>query len=73
LLCDVTRDECRALNNKLQPMLGYVNKLRQRMQDKGFPLDDPLWLSVSSAQRAMLDVITELRCRSVRTTPKRDQ
>jgi hypothetical protein len=32
----------RALQEKLAPMLGYLNKLRHRMQNRGFPHDDPL-------------------------------
>ena len=47
---DLTRDQARALLVKLEPMLDYLNKLRHRMQSKGFPLDDPLWLTVSKAQ-----------------------
>jgi hypothetical protein len=68
---DLTRDQARALKNMLQPMLGYLNKLQHRMQNKGFPLDDPLWLLVSCAQRSMQDLITDLRRRSTKPLPKR--
>jgi hypothetical protein len=71
---DLTRNQARALQNKLEPMLAYINKLRHRMQNKGFPLDDQLWVSVSSAHEAMQKLITELRCgdyRPARRLPHR--
>lgn len=43
-------------------MLGYLNQLRHRMQNKAFPLDDPLWELVSRAQKLMQDLVTEVRC-----------
>jgi hypothetical protein len=45
-------------------MLDYLNKLQHRMQNKGFPLDDPLWELVSRAQAKMQNLITEIRRRS---------
>jgi hypothetical protein len=59
---DLTRDQAKAVQQKLEPMLAYLNKLRHRMQNKGFPLDDQLWITVSKAQQAMQDLMTELRC-----------
>jgi hypothetical protein len=63
---DLTRDQTRALQERLEPMLAYLNKLRRRMQNKGFPLDDELWIAASNAQDAMQKLITELRCREYR-------
>jgi hypothetical protein len=59
---DLTRDQAKAVQQKLEPMLAYLNKLQHRMQNKGFPLDDQLWVTVSKAQQAMQDLVTELRC-----------
>jgi hypothetical protein len=73
---DLTRDQARALLVKLEPMLAYLNKLRHRMQNKGFPLDDQLWVSASQAQEAMQQLITELRCgdyRPGRQLPQRSK
>jgi hypothetical protein len=71
---DLTREQAKALQDRLDPMLAYLNKLRHRMQNKGFPLDDPLWLTVSKAQEALMQLMTELRCGTYRTRrplPKR--
>jgi hypothetical protein len=71
---DLTRQQATALQSKLEPMLAYLNKLRHRMQNKGFPLDDQLWVAVSKAQQVMQDLVTELRCgdyKGKRPTPKR--
>ena len=63
---DLTREQARALQDRLHPMLAYLNKLQHRMQSKGFPLDDPLWVTVSKAQQAIQELITELRCGNYR-------
>ena len=39
---DLTRDQARALKNKLQPMLGYLGRLKRRMMRRGFLNADPL-------------------------------
>jgi hypothetical protein len=50
---DLTRDQARALKNKLQPMLGYLNRLKKRMTYRGFPPDDELLRLVCQAETAM--------------------
>jgi hypothetical protein len=71
---DLTHEQAKALQDKLEPMLYYLNKLQHRMQNKGFPLDDQLWVTVSKAQRAMQDLVTELRCGGrERSLTKRDK
>jgi hypothetical protein len=50
---DLTRDQARALKNKLQPMLGYLNRRKRRMDRKGFPPDDPLLAAACRAEDAM--------------------
>jgi hypothetical protein len=50
---DLTRDQARALKNKLGPMLGYLNRLKKRMNNKGFPPDDELLRAVCKAEMAM--------------------
>jgi hypothetical protein len=50
---DLTRDQARALKNKIHPMLGYLTKLRKRMAYKGFTQDDPLLKVVQRAEMAM--------------------
>jgi hypothetical protein len=51
--CDLTKDQARAHKNKLQPMLGYLGRLKRRMVRRGFPNDDPLLAAVVKAEDAM--------------------
>jgi hypothetical protein len=48
---DLNRYQAKAIQQTLEPLLAYLKKLRHRMQNKGFPLDDQLWVSVSNARR----------------------
>jgi hypothetical protein len=57
---DLTRDQARALKNKLQPMLGYLNRLKKRMVSKGFPPDDPLLAAVCHAENAVHELCVEV-------------
>ena len=50
---DLTRDQARALKNKLHPMLGYLGRLKRRMVRRGFLNDDPLLAAVVRAEEAM--------------------
>lgn len=50
---DLTRDQARAIKNKIQPMLGYLSRLKRRMIFKGFPPDDGLLQAVCRAESAM--------------------
>ena len=50
---DLTREQARALKNKLAPMLGYLTRLRKRMAFKGFTQDDELLQAVQRAEMAM--------------------
>ena len=68
---NLTLAQRRALQEQLSPMLAYLNKLRHRMQNKGFPLDDPLWVLVSQAQATMQNLVTEIRCQSGESNQKR--
>jgi hypothetical protein len=50
---DLNREQARALKNKLQPMLGYLTRLRKRMAYKGFQQDDELLRAVQRAEMSM--------------------
>src|SRR6478735_7005031 len=50
---DLTRDQARALKNKLHPMLGYLARVKRRMVRRGFLNDDPLLAAVVRAEDAM--------------------
>ena len=50
---DLTDEQARALKNKLQPMLGYLNRLKQRLRRRGFRPDDRLLTAVCRAEDAV--------------------
>lgn len=49
----LTTAQARQLHAHLAPMLGYLNKLRSRMDENGFPRDDRLLLKITEARDAM--------------------
>jgi hypothetical protein len=38
---DLTREQARAIKEKIAPMLGYLNRLKKRMDRRKFPHDAP--------------------------------
>ena len=50
---DLSREQARALKNKLQPMLSYLGRLKDRMRRRGFVGDDRLLAAVCRAEDAM--------------------
>ena len=50
---DLTREQARALKNKLRPMLGYLSRLKRRMSYRGFLHGDELMQAVVRAEAAM--------------------
>ena len=50
---DLTREQARALKNKLHSMLGYLNRLRRRIVYRGFLPSDPLQIAVDRALDSM--------------------
>ena len=57
---DLTDEQARALKNKLQPMLGYLNRLKQRMRRRGFRPDDRLLTAVCRAEDALYSLHVEV-------------
>jgi hypothetical protein len=62
---DLTRGQARAIKNKLEPMVSYLNRLGKRMSDRGFPLDDPARVMVVDALKALYKLRAEMQCRSI--------
>jgi len=62
---DLTRSQCRALKNKLEPMASYLHRLRVRMQRRGFPADDPLMQLVNKASQSVHELHGEVFCRAM--------
>lgn len=57
---DQTREQGRALKNKLRPMLRYLARLKRRMTYRGFPPDDPLLIAVGRAENAMHELSVDV-------------
>jgi hypothetical protein len=51
--------------NKLDPMVSYLNRLGRRMEDRGFPSDDPAKIMVIDALKAVYKLRAEMECRSI--------
>jgi hypothetical protein len=50
---DLTKEQARALKNKIRPTLDYLGRLKRRMVRRGFLNDDPLLTAVVKAEDAM--------------------
>src|SRR5262245_2425750 len=50
---DLTREQARAIKKKIRPMLGYLNRLKKRMDRRKFPHNDPLFNEVVNAADAL--------------------
>ena len=57
---DLTPDQARALKNKLQPMLGYLNRLKHRMRRRGFLANDRLLAAATRAEDALHSLHVEV-------------
>jgi len=56
----VTKDQAKTINASVQPSLGYLFRLRERMTTTGFPPDDPLLKLVDQAYDSMHRLFIEL-------------
>ena len=70
---DLTKEQARALKNKIGPMLGYLSRLKRRMAYHGFTHDDQLLQAVCRAHDAMHEFHVEvhyLACGDVTGRPR---
>jgi hypothetical protein len=56
----VTKDQAKTINAKVQPSLGYLYRLRDRMVKTGFPPNDPLLKLVENAYDSVHRLFIEL-------------
>jgi hypothetical protein len=72
----VTRRQARIVKGRLQPMLDYVTRLRQRMASRGFSQGDELMGLVSNVETALHALCVDLLIRTedgpTALPPKRD-
>jgi hypothetical protein len=50
---DLTAAQADILTNRIGPMLGYLHRLRDRMQKRGWVGGDPLYTDVKAAEDAL--------------------
>ena len=52
--------QTKKIRGSLERALGYLTRLKRRMEVTGFPPDDPLFVDVVSAQHTMQKLMMEL-------------
>jgi hypothetical protein len=50
---DLTPAQADTMANRVGPMCGYLTRLRDRLQQRGWPGSDPLYADTSAAQDAL--------------------
>jgi hypothetical protein len=50
---DVTASQADSLADRVGPMLGYLTRLRDRMQKRAWTASDPLYIDMREAREAM--------------------
>ncbi len=61
---DLTPDQLRKISDRVRGLLGYLHRLRSRMQDNGFPLDDDLYRLVTDAEDVVHRLSVDVHYRS---------
>lgn len=56
---DLSKDQAKRVNEALRPILGYVGKLKSRMEQVGFPINDKLYMAVIAAYDGLHSAATE--------------
>jgi hypothetical protein len=72
---NVTHEQARIINDRVAESLAYVGKLRKRMERRGFPHRDPLYLATCEACDALQHLFMTthyLSCESGVGRPERE-
>lgn len=51
---DLTKEQLRKLLDSVEPSLGFLSKLKRRIEEERFPTNDKLRRDVETAQAAMM-------------------
>jgi hypothetical protein len=62
---DLTKEQCAAIRAKTSEMVHYLALLKDRMDYKGFPADDPVKVAVENALTAVQKLHSETLTRSI--------
>jgi hypothetical protein len=63
---DLTCEQAEALLKQIWPTLGYLNRVRARMEQRHFPSDDRLYRMVVAARDRIHELTVELHYMSCR-------
>lgn len=63
---ELTRQQLDALTMRLGPMLGYLQGMQARMQQRKFPADDPLAKSTAEAIEKVQSLLTVIHALSLK-------
>lgn len=55
---ELTAEQAERLKQVLGRHLRFLNRLVERMQQRQFPLEDPLWIAAVTARNAAQDLFT---------------
>ena len=62
-LSDLSPEQARELAERLSPMLGYLTRLTNRMQQRGWRADDPAYRAAWAARDALHELTVRLHYR----------
>ena len=63
-MSDVTPQQAKALDDRLRPVLGYLVRLTNRMQERGWRATDPAYQSAWAARHALHELCVRLHAAS---------
>jgi hypothetical protein len=63
-LSDLTRQQAQELGEKLHPHLGYLTRLTDRMQKRGWKAQDPAYRAAWNARHHLHDLVVRLHYQS---------
>jgi hypothetical protein len=72
---DIKTWQAKKVNEKIGPTLGYLTRLKARLDKRGFKSSDPFYQIVAKAQDALQHLVTEthyLSCKSGVGRPARE-
>jgi hypothetical protein len=65
-LSELTQEQARAVAERLVPTLGYLTRLTNRMQQRGWKADDPAYLAEWRARDALHELTVRMHYQSRR-------
>ena len=65
---DLTKEQCAAIRGKASDMVHYLAAIKDRMDYKGFPVDDPVRIAVENTLAATQELYSEVLGRSIGVT-----